>query len=430
MCVVTVDGADLRCLSVPGYSYERLIGWGALHELVGEYSDSVGVSWIFAVDVRSNTHRLLAEGQGLALSRAVGWFACLCRRTPSEPYGAMLLNAGPVVQAIRLERADMPPTIGLFTAGRDHYLDRFEIQRIPEAIPLDVNYDLRVKGWDPGGRPLEPFAVRWWSADTTVALVSNTGVLTPRRLGTAVVWATSGGWRTDSLRVTIGPARHRLVLDENWKRGITAAWRPFGQPRPFVFMSGGRSSLATNGDSSFASGVLSSAKFATREGVGVQFTMSVPVTLLQWQYLGVFITGVDSMDIGSWDLDTGNVPFGEWKACGVHYPVAHGDFYLSHLTLAAGLRRVVRGPPGLPRGDWVNVWIQYLPDGRCGVAINGTAAAMVERPLAMGDSAVLVIGGYSHRTRILVGPVRVWTGVRAGIDWNSVAASPVGRTQP
>jgi hypothetical protein len=36
----------------------------------------------------------------------------------------------------------------------------------------------------------------------------------------------------------------------------------------------------------------------------------------------------------------------------------------------------------------------------------------------MGDSAVLIISAYSHRTRILVGSVDVWTGVRGGVDWH------------
>jgi hypothetical protein len=76
----------------------------------------------------------------------------------------------------------------------------------------------------------------------------------------------------------------------------------------------------------------------------------------------------------------------------------------------------------MAQGEWVSVWIQYFPDGRCGVAINGRAEVIVDRPLAMGDSAVLIIGGFSHRTRILVGPLTMWTGVRSGVDWNSLPA--------
>jgi len=67
----------------------------------------------------------------------------------------------------------------------------------------------------------------------------------------------------------------------------------------------------------------------------------------------------------------------------------------------------------------MRVRLQFLPDGRCGLAVNGRAQAMLGRTVPLGDSALLVIDGYSHRTRILVGALSVWRGVRRDVDWSA-----------
>lgn len=57
------------------------------------------------------------------------------------------------------------------------------------------------------------------------------------------------------------------------------------------------------------------------------------------------------------------------------------------------------------------------------MAINDTARAIIDRAVPMGDSALLILWAVSHRTRILVGPLDVWTGVRRDVDWG-VAGAP------
>jgi hypothetical protein len=69
--------------------------------------------------------------------------------------------------------------------------------------------------------------------------------------------------------------------------------------------------------------------------------------------------------------------------------------------------------------------LQLFPDGRCGVAVNGVARVIHDRKVPIGDSAVLIVSAYSHRTRIVVGPLAIWSGVRADVDWNAV-----GHTSP
>jgi hypothetical protein len=58
--------------------------------------------------------------------------------------------------------------------------------------------------------------------------------------------------------------------------------------------------------------------------------------------------------------------------------------------------------------------------GRCGAAVNGEPQAIADRQVPLGDSATLLVGGYSHRTRFLVGHLEVWTGVRRDVDWSAL----------
>ena len=54
-------------------------------------------------------------------------------------------------------------------------------------------------------------------------------------------------------------------------------------------------------------------------------------------------------------------------------------------------------------------------DGR-----DGQARAILDRRVPLGDSAMVLSHSYSHRTRILVGHLEVWTGVRRDVDWDAV----------
>jgi hypothetical protein len=70
----------------------------------------------------------------------------------------------------------------------------------------------------------------------------------------------------------------------------------------------------------------------------------------------------------------------------------------------------------LRTGRWFTIRLQVFPDGRCGVAVDG-------KPIAGGETLALdrpfrvVLHGKSVGTRVLVGPLEVWEGVRSDVDW-------------
>jgi hypothetical protein len=295
------------------------------------------------------------------------------------------------------------------------------IEPVPRPVPADGTYRLRIRGWDREGRPVEPLAVRWTSRDTATATVDSTGVVHPRREGSVVVHATSGGWRGDSAQVAIGPAEARTVVVEDWREGIGLRWVSFGEPRPFVAETDRGGALAPNGDSTFSSGVYLKRDLATADGVGIELDVSAPITDREWQNLSVTLVSVTPADRRGWDVEKGNLPIAqrEWRSCGVAYPALTPPGG-PQLGLAAGVHRVLSAPASMSRGEWVRIRIQFFPDGRCGAAVNGEPQAIADRQVPLGDSATLLVGGYSHRTRFLVGHLEVWTGVRRDVDWSAL----------
>ena len=91
------------------------------------------------------------------------------------------------------------------------------------------------------------------------------------------------------------------------------------------------------------------------------------------------------------------------------------------LSLGTGEGTVLRRAPSSARlGRWYTVRVQVFPDGRCGLAIDGNPVDVVEGPVPLDRRYRLDISGKSVGTRILVGPVEVWQGVKGGVDWLSL----------
>jgi hypothetical protein len=74
----------------------------------------------------------------------------------------------------------------------------------------------------------------------------------------------------------------------------------------------------------------------------------------------------------------------------------------------------------LRSGRWYTVRIQIFPDGRCAFALNGEAVWRSESAMSLDRPFGVLLEGKSVGTRILVGPLVVWEGVRADIDWDAL----------
>jgi len=422
LCLVSVDGHGEKCFELGSAEWGwELGGWLNPVELAGGVVDSNGASRIFALNTLTGERREVAQGTFTGRSFAAGWIACYCRRSEAEPLQAAVFAAATPGRAVRIELGDAPLSLTLFPARPSQsYLDRLRIEGAERPIPVGVPHRLRLNGWDAEGKRTQPLAVRWSVSDTNVATVDSSGLLHPRQQGSLIVSATAGGWRTTSARVTVGPAESATVTVEDWQDSIASRWVPFGFPRPMVVGSDRGPALAPNGDSTNLSGVYLRQRLPTARGIGVEFDLSTPLTSTIWQNVHVWLLGADSVDLTRWDHQAGILELPRGQECGVHFPAAESEAGQRLLSFAGGMYRPVPVPRDMASGRWTRLRLQFFPDRRCGLALDGVARAILDRRVPLGDSAMLLIHAYSHRTRILVGHLEVWTGVRRDVDWDAV----------
>jgi hypothetical protein len=180
--------------------------------------------------------------------------------------------------------------------------------------------------------------------------------------------------------------------------------------------------LVPNGDSTWLNGVYLQRRLPTGEGLGAEFDVSVPLTLPEWQEIYLMLVATDSLDTGGWDLLEGRLPISDfqWRECVVRYPAAESKAGRGQLLMIWGLTRMVSAPAAMPGGEWTRVRLQAFPDGRCGLAVNGRAVAVADRQAPAADSMMVMLQSRSYRTKVLVGHVEVWLGVRRDVDWGAV----------
>jgi hypothetical protein len=405
LCWVSLDGRAERCAGTRGYVPIGLAGWYDQEQLLA-IVDSAGHEMLARVHLQTASVRVVVERRhGKRLISADGrWVACFC---DDETTGAPAWLVYPVDRPDQARRVDLgsaaPSDISLLWAPpstRPRYLARLEISAPRNPIPLDAAYRLRVQGSDVEGNPIVVPVLSWHSADTSTATVDSAGTLQARRVGTVTVHVSAGGWRSDSVRVAIQPPTFSTVLEDRWTGELSANWVPFGVPRP-VLTSGPESVPAFwhRGDSTFHSGVYSRRVFSAARGLGLEALVATPIDALQWQGLNISLDpGLDDAALASWDHRTGSPP------------TASGP------TVAAD--------PRLRSGSWYKVRIQIFPDGRCAVAIDGQPLWRGESQLSLDRSYRVRLVGKSVRTRILVGPLDVWEGVRADVDWSTLDTQP------
>jgi hypothetical protein len=242
-----------------------------------------------------------------------------------------------------------------------------------------------------------------------------------------MIGVSTGGWRSAERRLTVEENHVDTLLRETWSTGIGPAWVPFGIPMPSVDTGPAHTPALNNrGDGQFRSGVHSAQSWPIGNGLGVDAMISTPVTLRQWQTQGLsFEFGLDSTLLSSWDHRTGELPDAPARVCGWSYPGGgEGPEFADWLSLelgapTAGVR--FRAPPELRTGAWYRVRLQFFPDGRCGFALNG-APVYIGLPTSATQPAHLFLRGLSVRTKVLVGPIVMFSGVPTDIDWEHVAS--------
>ncbi len=412
--------------------------WGPDSALI--QVDSAGAQFLAALEIGTGRWRNLArsipaqvtfspDGEWIALSGTTpgdtsSRWLILPRDRPSQ--ARPLMPVEPATQIIK---------VAWETPAPHEYVERLRLRVPRDTIALGRQHHLTVTALSPTGNavPLSG-GVRWSTKDTTILQVAGYGIVTPRRAGATIIRAELPGWRADSLTVTIVGEPHRTLLEETWDGRWRERWQIAGTPRPEVVTGpGGVRGFWNNGDGSYGSFGYTHQQWDASAGIGVEALVSTPVTGLQFQRLHIQLLGGLS---GDWmrRMDTlrgitPTIPATETIGeCSFAYPAIEGVDGLDRAAMTSPVTKIAVGP-WIRSREWYRVRVQIFPDGTCGMSINGVPAWW-SGPRPYAARPLRVVLGYSSKgTRILVGPLEVWRGVKPDVDWSALDTLPERRRE-
>jgi WD40-like Beta Propeller Repeat len=424
VCWITVDGRHGHCFSPPGLDpgYE-VVGWVGSNRLI--VSGLQGRSHVIALtDIAGKSLQILDTAARGVASPDGHWVACLVAGSDGTGTTWMVHPVDRPTDRRELRFPTGAPDDWMLAWGSTrralHYLTRVSIES-PRDVPLSVGTRLQAKGFDPQGEDVPVPLADWWTSDSTVAVIDSNGLLMPRRPGRLVVRVSAGGWREDSTVITVRPAASTTTLTEDWRGPLDRSFIPYGHPKPVLSTGPGATpAFLNNGDDNWESGAFTKRALDPATGLGFETTISTPITSTQWQVITLSILRITDGALAGWDRTTGALPvdLGIDRGCSFQYPNGEGAGSSDHWSLAAAdASSLGTPPPGAISGRWLRVRVQLLPDGRCAVAIDGRPRAIIASHLPLDRPYRIDLKGKSVGTKILVGPLEVWQGVKPGVDW-------------
>lgn len=413
-CLITMDRRELRCAPDPRGVGLIPLAWESPVVLLLSLGQQIAHGRVARWDIIGDSVVTVEPlPEGLVLRDPVGGYALVVSR--GERLWT-LTSPGRSTGHLRLPIERGPGRFGWYsTLGANSYLSLLSIDAGNGPAQVGITHQLRAVGTNPVGNrvPVSQFGLRWWVEDSTMAIVDpRSGVMTPLREGRARIFVSAAGWRQTSSEIAIKSPEFEPAFREDWQMGALTRWQQYGDPTPDILVGpGGIRGLFNGGDQTFSSGVYS-LRAVAGESFGLSAMVSTPVSETKWQNLHLnFVRDPSPATSG----------LSGYHACGFRIPLSEGRGNSQLLSVGA----VIPDNGVLPVGDalagkWYEVQLQVFPDRTCGVAIDG-------RPVFRGRTAVepggdwhVQIDGQSVGTRMLVGPLEAWTGIRPGIDWNGV----------
>jgi DNA-binding SARP family transcriptional activator len=416
ICWTTPAVEPEHCALLEPYSPIALRGWHDPDQVLAVL-DSAGERRFARVSLATGEVTILERDVlDVSVSPDGQWAACLCRRGVGATAEWLVYPVDEPGEARRV-RAEPQTGSGPLLAwgagsGSREYLERLTVEA-PPVLPVGTPIQLSARGADRHGQPVTLHTLTWWSADTSVLTVGPTGLVRPKRTGTASVFASAGGWRVGQVTLSVQPIDHVTVLAESWNGDPSAEWMGLGPMPRSSEGPGGVRAVRLRRDGGARPGVYTRSAFRASRGLGVE--VRLPSLLaggasiwLGPAGVGAPVTREDAM----------------LQSCGLAIPPTGVPRLGDRLTLWSGRATSAASLAGLGRGGWHTVRLQMFADGRCGVAVDGIPVWLsAASPLPLEQPMRLVIENAAQNTEVMVGPVEVWEGVRGGIDW-SIAAEP------
>lgn len=435
-CTIRVDGTNRRCWLLPRRSSWTLGAWRGIDSLLlHQQADSLARVTVLSVESGERVEQPI-PCRPLIIARDAAHVICL---PIGEQLDSRRLSLAPLSPS---GSAQTIPTIGGNTpfnglaywparASHGEYIDSIAFGNDAATAVVGVLSTVTTTATRANGRGTTPHEVVFHSSNPAVATIDSTGVLRPRSVGRVTITASAGGWRSTRREFDVRPNSGALILRERWESNWLGRWRTFGTPAPRLRTAAdGRAALSIEGEGRFHSGAYALTSFTREEGITVRARLSTIVNRPQWQDLTIALhTGVDTARLAAWDHSDGYL----WSSgrlepdapqCRLIYAGGlEGAHYADSLQLdVSGQAIRVAAAPALRTGAWYDVVLQWLPDGRCAVAINRRVVAIARLAYQMSGETRLFLYGNAFRTQMLVGELQVTRGVDRSLDWGEILA--------
>jgi DNA-binding SARP family transcriptional activator len=376
-------------------------------------AESPAAGDLYVIDLRARLARKIFSFDGIRSPPRLAWspdgrWIALVRTPHGQPTLTILPEdgSGPPVE---IERLPGGLLAGPWHGGSARYVERVRLYPNSLTLPAGSGRALEVHVRDIAGRAIHDERIRFVVSDSTVARVDVRGYVVGRAPGTTVVTASAGGFRSDTINLSVSYAAVDTLFVESWAAGLdTTVWELFGSPRPKTVQTGHydrRTVFFNNGDYNHGSGAISSMRFDARGiGLTVEAEAWVPLTYNHWQH---------------WQL---GVVAGEPRY------FAKREFH--ELTAALGIdgdtpvfgspRWVCAGAGGPedagvwePRDRWIRFSLQVRADGRVECFEDGVLLGSLQlNPSTPLEDLAVVLRGQSVGTDIFHGRVVVTSGLR------------------
>ncbi len=334
LCQVTVDGQATQCFTFKDEEVSDLLGWVNSRTVV-MVADAGSGPRLFRISLPDGEATAWLPQEEIlqsVMSPDGRWIAAQIRRSPQAvPSWRILPTDDPgLARPLRAPNGlDDNQLVWTLPSARNRFLERIQVEPVPRQWSIGVPSHLSATGFDALGDTMElpALAERWRVGDTAIAVIdATTGMLTPKKDGVVVVEVSAGGWRRDSVRITVAGASPSPVLEEAWRDSVQTRWSFWGDPLPTIVReSNGRQSFWTRGDLSFDSGAYSLADFDVSDGFGVEAQVSTKITTLKWQALRIEVVSyLDSLALAEWKDRSEPAPTSPASYCAATYPGGTG----------------------------------------------------------------------------------------------------------
>ncbi|MDP1858698.1 MAG: AAA family ATPase [Gemmatimonadaceae bacterium] len=419
LCLAAVDGGDLRCEGL-GTGSITIVAWTSDAELLLSMTGEVGGGGLYRYHVGSRLLTRISAREGVYryISEAATICYCLDSLSGSRFWSLASMSVGSRPLDLVFGEDDRASLVDVHALMRmtGRWIERIDV---PDSVTITLGVPHRVVA---AGRRADLSlvsmpALRWASTDTSAVTVTSGGELVGIRAGRhARVTVSAGGWRSSTFQVIVRAPETARLIREDWTTGIGSTWRPFGEPQPVIrSQADGSAALSNNGDGVYNSGVYTRLVYPTHGGLAVRARLASQITMPQWQSQRLGLNGdLTPTALARWDHRTGYLWSAERLAgarfaCAFEFPAGPEGPEWSRQINAADIS-VPNVSLHLATGAWFEVVVQWLPDGRCAVLLDGALLAL-SQTVQKADSARLVMYGNSVATDVLLGPLEVWRGV-------------------